>query len=89
MVPPVTRSGASNSDSFTWRLMPSALLGELTAVGDDDGGRDLSALRTDALDGLDHVESLDHLAEHHVLAVQPLGLEKKTKQGKENERGTW
>ena len=79
MVPPVTRSGASNSDSFTWRLMHSDLLGELTAVCDDDGRRDLSALRTDALDGLDHVESLDHLAEHHVLAVQPLGLEQRDK----------
>ena len=49
-------------------------LAQLSTVSNDDGGRSLAALGSDALDGFDNVHALDDLAEDHVLAVQPLGL---------------
>ena len=55
----------------TWRRLQRL---ELSAVGDDDGRRSLSRLRAHSLDGLHDVQTLGHLAEHDVLAIQPSGL---------------
>ena len=49
-------------------------LGELAAVGDHDLLGGLAGGGTDALDGLDDVQTLGHGAEHDVLAVEPGGL---------------
>ena len=46
----------------------------LAAVRNDNLLAGLSRLGAEALDLLHHVHSLNHLAEHHVLPVQPLGL---------------
>jgi len=47
---------------------------QLSAVGDDDLGRRLSAVAADSLDGLDHVQSLDDAPKDDVFSVEPLGL---------------
>eukprot|EP00216_Chloropicon_sp_CCMP2111_P006921 CAMPEP_0198234150 /NCGR_PEP_ID=MMETSP1446-20131203/234_1 /TAXON_ID=1461542 ORGANISM="Unidentified sp, Strain CCMP2111" /NCGR_SAMPLE_ID=MMETSP1446 /ASSEMBLY_ACC=CAM_ASM_001112 /LENGTH=244 /DNA_ID=CAMNT_0043914881 /DNA_START=67 /DNA_END=798 /DNA_ORIENTATION=+ len=84
----VISSSASSSSSATLVLAsPSAQrkvkvklkvkvpeFGELSAVGDDDGLPGLSALGSDLLAGLDDVQSLHHLAEDNVGAVEPGGL---------------
>ncbi len=44
---------------------------ELAAVGDDDGLGGLARLGAHGLAGLDHVEAINHAAEHNVLAVEP------------------
>ena len=48
---------------------------QLAGVGNGDGLLGGAAGGTDALDGLDNVETLDDLAENDVLAVQPRGLD--------------
>mmetsp|Transcript_7321 Transcript_7321/g.20636 ORF Transcript_7321/g.20636 Transcript_7321/m.20636 type:complete len:223 (+) Transcript_7321:17-685(+) len=48
---------------------------EFAAVGDDNLLGGLAALGTEALDLLDKLLALDHLAEDHVAAVQPGGLD--------------
>lgn len=47
-------------------------LSQLTAVGDGARLDGLAALRAVGLELLDHVGPVHHLAEHDVLAVQPL-----------------
>ena len=46
----------------------------LSTVGDCDLPGRLSSLGAEALDLLDDIHPLHNLAEHHVLAIQPLGL---------------
>ena len=46
----------------------------LATVSDDDLLGGLAGLGAKALDLLDNVHALDDLAEHDVLAIQPLGL---------------
>ena len=54
--------------------MPLIWFLALPAVGDHDLLGSLAGLGPKALDLLDDIHPLDHLAEHHVLAIQPLGL---------------
>jgi len=46
----------------------------LTTVGDDHGLGSPAGAGPDLLDGFHDVQTLHDLAEHHVLAVEPLGL---------------
>merc|ERR1711976_395131 len=56
------------------RCHGDAIILTLSAVSNDDLLGGLSRLRSKALDLLDDVHSLDDLAEHHVLSIEPLGL---------------
>ena len=49
---------------------------ELAAVRDDDGLRRLAAAAANRLDLLHDVHALGHEAEHDVLAVEPVGLDR-------------
>ena len=60
-------------------------LRELSAVGDNDGLGCLAAAAADALNSLDDLHALGHVAEHNVLAVQPGGgdsAEEELRQGR-------
>ena len=54
--------------------MPLIWFLALAAVSDHNLLGGLAGLGTKALDLLDDIHPLHHLAEHHVLAIQPLGL---------------
>ena len=54
--------------------MPFIWFLALATVSDHDLLGSLAGLGPKALDLLDHIHSLHHLAEHHVLPIQPLGL---------------
>ena len=54
--------------------MPLIWFLALATVSDHDLLGSLAGLGTKALDLLDDIHALHHLAEHHVLAIQPLGL---------------
>ena len=54
--------------------MPLIWFLALSTVSDHNLLGSLARLGTKALDLLDDIHPLDHLAEHHVLAIQPLGL---------------
>ena len=54
--------------------MPLIWFLALATVSDHDLLGSLAGLGTKAFDLLDDIHALHHLAEHHVLAIQPLGL---------------
>ena len=54
--------------------MPLIWFLALATVSDGDLLGSLAGLGTKALDLLDDIHPLHNLAEHHVLAIQPLGL---------------
>ena len=54
--------------------MPLIWFLALSTVSDHNLLGGLAGLGTKALDLLDDIHPLHHLAEHHVLAIQPLGL---------------
>ena len=62
---------ACRSAIVSWQ---HSLHGDLARVDDDDLDGGGARARAHGLDGVDDVHAVDHLAEHHVLAVEPRGL---------------